>query len=157
MYQEKILESASILFFIWRLIQSSKVEYVLVFSIFSVLKTLKLTGEKLVYCFIDLSIIIGYVDWTAVFPVLNQYWCVYFSPEALFSSSCVYAKLSRFINLSVTISRQALKRLLIHFHPNPPALILELNHIQFTTFNRHRQLWRYYLEQGNSSSKPYLN
>ena len=91
MYQEKILESASILFFIWRLIQSSKVEYVLVFSIFSVLKTLKLTGEKLVYCFIDLSIIIGYVDWTAVFPVLNQYWCVYFSPEALFSSSCVYA------------------------------------------------------------------
>lgn len=63
MYQAVILESASsILFFILRLIQSSKVEYVLVFSIFSVLKTLKLTGEKLIYCFIDLSIIIGYVD-----------------------------------------------------------------------------------------------
>ena len=62
MYQAVILESASILFFILRLIQSSKVEYVLVFSIFSVLKTLKLTGEKLIYCFIDLLIIIGYVD-----------------------------------------------------------------------------------------------
>ena len=72
MYQAVILESASILFFILRLIQSSKVEYVLVSSIFSVLKTLKLTGEKLIYCFIDLSIIIGYVDWTGVFPVLNQ-------------------------------------------------------------------------------------
>ena len=61
-YQAVILESASILFFILRLIQSSKVEYVLVSSIFSVLKTLKLTGQKLIYCFIDLSIIIGYVD-----------------------------------------------------------------------------------------------
>ena len=61
-YQAVILESASILFFILRLIQSSKVEYVLVSSIFSVLKTLKLTGEKLIYCFIDLSVIIGYVD-----------------------------------------------------------------------------------------------
>ena len=72
MYQAVILESASILFFTLRLIQSSKVEYVLVSSIFSVLKTLKLTGEKLIYCFIDLSVIIGYVDWTAIFPVLNQ-------------------------------------------------------------------------------------
>ena len=62
MYQAVILESDSILLFILRLIQSSKVEYVLVFSIFSVLKTLKLTGEKLIYCFIDLLIIIGYVD-----------------------------------------------------------------------------------------------
>ena len=70
MYQAVILESASILFFILRLIQSSKVEYVLVFSIFSVLKTLKLTGEKLIYCFIDLSIIISYVDWTAI----SQFW-----------------------------------------------------------------------------------
>ena len=61
-YQAVILESASILFFILRLIQSSKVEYVLVSSIFSVLKTLKLTGEKLIYYFIDLSIIIGYLD-----------------------------------------------------------------------------------------------
>ena len=72
MYQAVILESASILFFTLRLIQSSKVEYVLVSSIFSVLKTLKLTGEKLIYYFIDLSIIIGYLDWSAVFPVLNQ-------------------------------------------------------------------------------------
>ena len=72
MYQAVILESASILFFTLRLIQSSKVEYVLASSIFSVLKTLKLTGEKLIYCFIDLSVIIGYVDWTAIFPVLNQ-------------------------------------------------------------------------------------
>ena len=72
MYQAVILESASISFFTLRLIQSSKVEYVLVSSIFSVLKTLKLTGEKLIYCFIDLSVIIGYVDWTAIFPVLNQ-------------------------------------------------------------------------------------
>ena len=62
MYQAVILESASILFFTLRLIQSSKVEYVLVSSIFSVLKTLKLTGEKLIYYFIDLSIIIGYLD-----------------------------------------------------------------------------------------------
>ena len=62
MYQAVILESASISFFILRLIQSSKAEYVLVSSIFSVLKTLKLTGEKLIYCFIDLSVIIGYVD-----------------------------------------------------------------------------------------------
>ena len=62
MYQAVILESASILFFILRLIQSSKVEYVLVSSIFSVLKTLKLTGEKLIYFSIDLSIIIGYLD-----------------------------------------------------------------------------------------------
>ena len=61
-YQAVILESASILFFTLRLIQSSKVEYVLVSSIFSVLKTLKLTGEKLIYYFIDLSIIIGYLD-----------------------------------------------------------------------------------------------
>ena len=61
-YQAVILESASILFFILRLIQSSKVEYVLVSLIFSVLKTLKLTGEKLIYYFIDLSIIIGYLD-----------------------------------------------------------------------------------------------
>ena len=59
-YEAVILESASTLFFILRLIQSSKVEYVLVFSIFSVLKTLKLTGEKFIYCFIDSSIITGY-------------------------------------------------------------------------------------------------
>ena len=62
MYQAVILESASISFFTLRLIQCSKAEYVLVSSIFSVLKTLKLTGEKLIYCFIDLSVIIGYVD-----------------------------------------------------------------------------------------------
>lgn len=62
MYQAVILESASISFFTLRLIQSSKAEYVLASSIFSVLKTLKLTGEKLIYCFIDLSVIIGYVD-----------------------------------------------------------------------------------------------